>query len=105
MRVLEDAVTRVEFWSARDRRGRRERPFHALRDYLPVDEAVYLAAQLPVLLRGICYEAWHRELAVEDRREFLVRIHGGLHRDPAPGAELRARALFAGLSFSPVECP
>lgn len=32
---------------------------HALRDRLPVDEAVHLGAQLPMLLRGIYYEGWN----------------------------------------------
>jgi uncharacterized protein (DUF2267 family) len=32
---------------------------HALRDSLPRDEAVYIGAQLPPLLRGLYYEGWH----------------------------------------------
>ena len=31
---------------------------HALRDRLPVQESADLAAQLPVLIRGIYYEGW-----------------------------------------------
>jgi uncharacterized protein (DUF2267 family) len=31
---------------------------HALRDRLPVDEAVHLGAQLPMLIRGFYYEGW-----------------------------------------------
>ena len=31
---------------------------HALRDRLPETEAVHLAAQLPMLLRGLFYESW-----------------------------------------------
>lgn len=31
---------------------------HALRDRLTVDEAAQLAAQLPLLVRGIYYENW-----------------------------------------------
>jgi uncharacterized protein (DUF2267 family) len=31
---------------------------HALRDRLTVDESAQLAAQLPVLIRGIYYEGW-----------------------------------------------
>ncbi len=31
---------------------------HALRDRLSVDEAAQLAAQLPLLVRGIFYEGW-----------------------------------------------
>ena len=32
---------------------------HALRDRLPVNEAVALGAQLPMLVRGFYYEGWH----------------------------------------------
>jgi uncharacterized protein (DUF2267 family) len=31
---------------------------HALRDRLPVENAAHLAAQLPMLVRGIYYEGW-----------------------------------------------
>jgi len=31
---------------------------HALRDCLPRDEAIYLAAELPALLRGFYYAGW-----------------------------------------------
>jgi uncharacterized protein (DUF2267 family) len=32
---------------------------HALRDCLARDEAIYIGAQLPTLLRGLYYEGWH----------------------------------------------
>lgn len=32
---------------------------HALRDRLSVEEAAQLAAQLPLLVRGLFYEGWH----------------------------------------------
>lgn len=32
---------------------------HALRDYLPSDEAADLSAQLPLLVRGIYFEGWN----------------------------------------------
>ena len=31
---------------------------HGLRDHLPVDEGAQLAAQLPIFVRGVFYEAW-----------------------------------------------
>jgi uncharacterized protein (DUF2267 family) len=34
---------------------------HGLRDRLPVMESVHLAAQLPLLLRGVYYEGWMPE--------------------------------------------
>jgi uncharacterized protein (DUF2267 family) len=59
----------------------------ALRDRLPVNEAAQLAAQLPMLLRGLYYENWRpaaTPVKTRDRGEFfdLVREHtrtsGGL---------------------------
>jgi uncharacterized protein (DUF2267 family) len=32
---------------------------HSLRDSLTRDEAIYVGAQLPPLLRGLYYEGWH----------------------------------------------
>jgi len=73
---------------------------HALRDCLGRDEAVYLGAHLPVLLRGLYYEGWHPagRVAAKSRGAFLERIHDGVHRDPAVDAEQVARALFALLA-------
>lgn len=34
---------------------------HTLRDRLPVSEAANLAAQMPILLRGVFYEGWKPE--------------------------------------------
>jgi uncharacterized protein (DUF2267 family) len=73
---------------------------HALRDCLGRDEAVYLGAHLPVLLRGLYYEGWHPSgrTAAKSRNAFLERIHDGVHRDPGVDAEQVARALFALLA-------
>jgi len=73
---------------------------HALRDSLGRDEAVYIGAYLPTLLRGLYYEGWHPGAlpAARSRRAFLERIHDGVHRDPAIDAELVARAVFALLA-------
>jgi uncharacterized protein (DUF2267 family) len=49
---------------------------HALRDRLPPDEAVDLAAQLPMLIRGFFYEGWHpanKPLKYRHKDEFLQR--------------------------------
>ena len=57
---------------------------HALRDALPRDEAVYVGAQMPALLRGLYYEGWHPGARgpAKSRSAFLERIHDGVHRDP-----------------------
>lgn len=70
---------------------------HALRDCLGRDEAVYLGAQLPPLLRGLYYEGWHPtgHVVAKSRSAFLERIHDGVHRDPGVDAEQVARAVFA----------
>jgi len=74
---------------------------HALRDYLPADEAIFLGAQLPPLLRGFYYEGWHlagRPLSIENRSEFVERIQDGVHRDPGIDVEHVARAVLALLA-------
>lgn len=49
---------------------------HALRDRLPVEEAVQLGAQLPMLIRGMYYEAWDpSKVPIKMKKEeFLQRI-------------------------------
>lgn len=50
---------------------------HALRDRLTIDEAVQLAAQLPMLVRGFYYEGWdpsNKPLKERHKREFLAHI-------------------------------
>lgn len=60
---------------------------HALRDRLPVDESSQLAAQLPMLVRGIYYDGWdpsrvpvkmHRaEFEARVRQEYPFEVEGG----------------------------
>ena len=50
---------------------------HALRDHLSVDKAAALAAQLPILVRGVFYEGWDPSRTPEHARDldsFLQRI-------------------------------
>ena len=75
---------------------------HALRDCLARDEAIYIGAQLPTLLRGLYYEGWYPTArpATKSRNAFLERIHDGVHRDPGVDAEQVARGVFALLAAS-----
>lgn len=50
--------------------------FHTLRDRLPVNEAAQLAAQLPMLLRGVFFEGWRPSRTPTKRRACFWRIFG-----------------------------
>jgi len=74
---------------------------HALRDCLPANEAVYVSAHLPPLLRGFYFEGWRptrRPASLKTRSALLERIHDGVHRDPAIDPEQVARAVLALLA-------
>ena len=68
----------------------------ALRDHLPVDEAVHLGAQLPRLLRGLYYEGWRpsgKPLKERSRDAFLDEVRQRAHR-PSLDAATAASAVF-----------
>lgn len=72
---------------------------HAIRDCLGRDEAVYLGANLPPLLRGFYYEGWHPHAhKLTSREAFLERIRDGLKHDMAVDAEPVARAVMLELA-------
>jgi uncharacterized protein (DUF2267 family) len=69
---------------------------HALRDRLGVVEAVQLGAQLPLVIRGVYYEAWNpsgKPLRVRHAEEFVALVHRYL---PA-GVPLDGRAVIRAL--------
>jgi uncharacterized protein (DUF2267 family) len=53
---------------------------HALRDRLTVEEGAQLAAQLPLLMRGVYYDGWRPSVVPMKigRDEFLDRVAGDL---------------------------
>jgi uncharacterized protein (DUF2267 family) len=56
---------------------------HGLRDRLPLEEAVHLAAQLPLLLKGVYYDGWkpaHAPVKVKNRVEFYGLVAPALER-------------------------
>jgi len=80
---------------------------HALRDWLPVNEAAGLAAQLPTLLRGVYYEQWRPADVRAKKRakaDFLARIDASFKSDPLDNTasavievfELLSRKIAAG---------
>src|SRR5438270_10585248 len=75
---------------------------HALRNRLPVQEAVHLGAQLPILVRGFYYEGWRpvREPIKMHREEFLLRVEEQLTGGAALqlDSEVVVRAVFQVLS-------
>jgi uncharacterized protein (DUF2267 family) len=73
---------------------------HCLRDRLPINETAQLADQLPMLVRGIYYEAWHpagKPDKVRSREEFLAGIAARIATKQVIDAEKAARAVFATL--------
>ena len=58
---------------------------HALRDWLPLAEAVDLGAQLPGLLRGAYYEQWRPKAApvkTRKRQDFIAYVERSFKDDP-----------------------
>jgi uncharacterized protein (DUF2267 family) len=68
---------------------------HALRDRVPVDETAHLGAQLPMLVRGIFYEAWDPSNKPEKMspEEFVARVQREALVETASEAEEAARAV------------
>lgn len=73
----------------------------ALRDWLPVNEAADLGAQLPELLRGVYYEHWRPSTTPVWQRskdDFMARVDRAFKNDPiifTPEAVATAFALLA----------
>ncbi len=73
---------------------------HALRDRLQPENAVHLAAQLPMLVRGLYFEGWHMAgtpTRERSRDAFLDHVRGELPRGAPIDPDLAARAVFAVL--------
>lgn len=89
-------------WEHRQRTYRLLRAvLHTLRDFLPVNEAADLGAQLPMLVRGLYYEGW-RPAAVpvkaRSRQDFVAAVDRAFTTDPLMDTEQAVSAVFALLS-------
>jgi uncharacterized protein (DUF2267 family) len=83
---------------------------HALRDHLTVDEAAHLAAQLPLLVRGIYYDAWDPSrvpVRERHREQFLARVADAFERtrpvDPEQAARSVLRVLGTRISAGEID--
>jgi len=74
---------------------------HAVRDWLQVNDAAHLGAQLPMLLRGIYYEDWRpagTPVKKRDKAAFLTRIDHAFVTDPMSDTADAVTAVFRLLS-------
>lgn len=74
---------------------------HALRDRLPMTEALDLGAQLPMLVRGFYYEGWKPADTPRKERhkeEFLAHVQHAFRNDERMDAEQIVRAVFRVLA-------
>lgn len=70
---------------------------HATRDLLSVDEAADLAAQFPVLVRGVYYEGWDpSRTPVKARRkeDLIARVEARFDKTPLDDPDRAVAAVF-----------
>jgi uncharacterized protein (DUF2267 family) len=70
---------------------------HALRDRLPMDEAVQLGAQLPMLISGLHYEGWRPSETPDkglDRAAVLARVREAFEDAPVFNSKKAVMAVF-----------
>jgi uncharacterized protein (DUF2267 family) len=74
---------------------------HAVRDRIPLELAIHLGAQLPLLVRGLYYDQWHLALEPDLSRsldEFLERVGEGLENIRPINRVDATRAVFEVLN-------
>jgi uncharacterized protein (DUF2267 family) len=70
---------------------------HALRDRLGVDEAAHLGAQLPMMVRGVFFDAWHpagKPEKIRSREEFCEHVAREMSDIRPVDPEDACRAVF-----------
>jgi uncharacterized protein (DUF2267 family) len=73
---------------------------HVLRDHLPVNHVASLAAQLPLLLRGVFYEGWDPGGKPDKRRhgvDFVEQVKARIAPDSLDHPEWAIRAILTAL--------
>jgi len=73
---------------------------HALRDRIGPEPAVHLAAQLPMLVRGLYFEGWRLGASQSRERhqgEFFDHVRQEWPKDAGIDVNLAVRAVFATL--------
>jgi uncharacterized protein (DUF2267 family) len=85
-------------WDNRQRAYRLLRvTLQTLRDWLSINEAADLGAQLPMLIRGIYYEGWNLSAAPAKQRskaDFVARVEKAFETDPIDNVEEALTAVF-----------
>jgi len=72
----------------------------SVRDWLTVDEAADLAAQLPILVRGIYYDGWNPSATPVHPRskdDFVSRIERSFDKAPLENSEKAISTVFGVL--------
>ena len=69
---------------------------HALRDRLPLEEAVHFSAQLPLLIKGVYFDGWNTEIVPVkmNKTEFLNYIGNEFKFDTREGLEKMTRKVM-----------
>lgn len=73
----------------------------ALRDWLQVNESANLAAQLPMLIRGVYYEQWRpatTPVKERSKADFLARVERDFYNDPLSDSSKAVAAVFSLLN-------
>lgn len=101
LKIIDESVQQANIWinevnyrTGWDHKQRAYRllraVLHAVRDHLSPDEAAQLAAQLPMLIRGLFYEGWNPSktpVIERSRMGFVARIQTEFKTDPMDDAD------------------
>lgn len=70
---------------------------HAIRDFLTVDEAADLAAQLPVLVRGVYFEGWNPSktpVRPRNKSDLIERVASRFQKEPLDDSDRAVAAVI-----------